>query len=180
MENNANRYQKAPEEFIEWFYERYKHFVFKEASKYFDNLSDIEDLTQEVWVSVCCRGTQLCLYSTKQQMSYLAVVVKNKAISMFRKHHDTVSLESIYNVSCSDLDGIVEQIDRKIMIEAFRNLWVNIPGEDRELIERKYMMSESDEEIASSIGIQKNSVRMALSRARKKIAHLLRELADYI
>ena len=74
-------YQDDPETFFDWFYETYKRFVFKEADKYFSNPSDIEDLTQEVWLSISRRGNQLCTYSTTQQFSYLAATVRNKAIS---------------------------------------------------------------------------------------------------
>lgn len=180
MGNYTNSYQDDPEEFFVWFYETYNNFVFKEASKYFDNLSDIEDLTQEVWISISRRGEQLCRYSATQQLSYLAVVVKNKAISMLRKHHDTVPLEFIYDASSNEINWLVEQIDRRIAIEAFHRFWINIPVEEREILERKYFLLESDAEIASTMGIQKNSVRMALSRARKKAAPFLKELVDYI
>lgn len=173
-------YQDDPEAFFDWFYETYKRFVFKEAGKYFTNPSDIEDLTQEVWLSISRRGNQLCTYSPAQHLSYLAATVRNKAISAMRKHHDTISLEDIPALPSYDTDALLEDLDRKLTVERFRNLWGTIPASERELLERKYFLLESDAEIASTMGIQKNSVRMALSRARKAALTYLKDLADFL
>lgn len=180
MKNCESMYRDDPEAFFDWFYETYKRFVFKEAGKYFSNPSDIEDLTQEVWLSISRRGNQLCTYSTAQQFSYLAATVRNKAISSMRKHQDTISLEDIAPLPSYDTDTILENIDRKITIERFRHVWSTIPASERELLERKYFLLESDAEIASTMGIQKNSVRMSLSRARKAALTYLKDLADLL
>ena len=134
MKNCESMYRDDPEAFFDWFYETYKRFVFKEAGKYFSNPSDIEDLTQEVWLSISRRGNQLCTYSTAQQFSYLAATVRNKAISSMRKHHDTISLEDIAPLPSYDTDTILENIDRKITIERFRHIWSTIPASERELL----------------------------------------------
>lgn len=174
MKNCERMYQDDPEAFFNWFYETYKRFVFKGASKYFSNPSDIEDLTQDVWLSISRRGDQLCTYSPAQHFSYLAATVRNKAISSMRKHHDTISLEDITPLSTDYTDAILEEIDRRILLERFRCIWSNIPSSERELLERKYFLLESDTEIAAIMGIQKNSVRMALSRSRKTaLAYLI-------
>ena len=180
MVNCTNTFQEDPEGFFEWFYETYKRFVFKEASRYFDNPIDIEDLTQDVWMSVSRKGKQLSTYSSAQQFSYLAVSVKNRAISILRKRDHTIPLEFANNVSYNESNELLEEIGRRIVIDRFRKIWQNVPAEERELLERKYFLLESDAEIASAMGIQKNSVRMALSRARKKAGPFLKDLADFI
>lgn len=180
MKNCERMYQDDPEAFFDWFYETYKRFVFKEAGKYFDNPSDIEDLTQEVWLSISRKGEQLSTFSSAQQFSYLAAAVKNKAISLMRKHKETLPLELASNITYDESDTLLELIDRKITMDEFHRLWSNVPAVERELLERKYFLLETDAEIASTMGIQKNSVRMALSRARKKAFAFLKDMADLI
>lgn len=180
MKNCGKTYQDDPEVFFEWFYETYKRFVFKEAGKYFDNPADIEDLTQEVWLNISLKGKQLSTYSSVQQFSYLAVAVRNNAISILRKRKETLPLEFASHISADESDMILDLIDRKITIDQFHKLWPNVPSAERELLERKYFLLETDAEISSTMGIKASSVRMALSRARKTAFTFLKDLADFI
>lgn len=100
--------------------------------------------------------------------------------SLMRKHKETLPLEFASNISYEESDTILELIDRKITLDEFHRLWSNVPAVERELLERKYFLLETDAEIASTMGIQKNSVRMALSRARKKAFAFLKDMADLI
>lgn len=180
MEKRTKMYRGDQEAFFEWFYETYKRFVYKEASRYYENPSDIEDLTQEVWLSVGSQGKQLSTCTSAQHFSYLATVVRNKAISLLRKRHETLPLEYANNLSVDAFENLLTQIDRENAMVKFRKMWADVPAAERELLERKYFLQETDAEIAETMGIQKNSVRMALSRARKKALPFVKDMADYI
>lgn len=160
-------YKEDPEAFFSWFYEVYRRFVYKEAWKYFNNAFDVDDLVQEVWLRLCNKGDQLCTYPKTQQCAYVAVVIRNSAISLARKQNENLPLEFAENLAYDEAAILNDIFDRKMKIEEFRKAWPLVPEHDRELLERKYFLLESDAEIASVMGIGKNSVRMALSRARK-------------
>ena len=63
----------------------------------------------------------------------------------------------------------------KIGIEEVRRVLNQIPQQMREILEYKYLLELSDEEIAKTLGIKKSSVRQYVSRARKATYALLEE-----
>lgn len=171
----AERYQEKYDAFIHELYETYSRLIYKEAWKYFDSLYDVEDLVQEVWIKLCQKADQLYNFSKAQIVSYIATSVKNNAISMLRKQHPECPLEYADNIAYHEAELLNNIMDRKMRIDAFREIWPCVPAGARELLERKYILNESDAEIADAMGIGKNSVRMALSRARKSAFSVLEE-----
>ena len=64
---------------------------------------------------------------------------------------------------------------RHIKLEHLRNMWAKLPVEDRLLLEQKYVLDWSDAELAASLGIKPQSVRMRLTRAKRNAIHHLKE-----
>lgn len=159
--------------FFPQFYREYQQFVYQQAWKYTSAAFDVDDLVQDVWLKLCQKCELLSTYSKKQQLSYLAVAVRNTAISNARKAKGSCSIDFLENAAYDGANLLDEIFDRKFRIEAFRAAWVQVPGTTRELLERKYILMESDEEIARQMQIHPNSVRMALSRARKQAFSIL-------
>ena len=52
---------------------------------------------------------------------------------------------------------------------AFIKIWQELEQEDRFLLEGRYILRYTDRELAEEIGCQPNSVRMKLTRARRKV-----------
>lgn len=163
----AERYQDNYDAFIRELYETYSRLIYKEAWKYFDSIYDVEDLVQEVWIKLCQKVDQLHDFSKARLVSYIATAVKNNAISMMRKQHKECPLEYADSIAYQEAEFLNNIMDRKMRVEAFRKIWPSVPAGSREILERKYILNESDAEIADAMGIGKNSVRMTLTRARK-------------
>ena len=51
--------------------------------------------------------------------------------------------------------------------------WLNIPEDDRMLLEGKYLLGLSDGELAELAGCKSNSVRMKLTRARRNALKIM-------
>ena len=64
---------------------------------------------------------------------------------------------------------VEEQLIRKEWQREFAKIWDELPERERLLLEGKYIFHESDEDIASWMNCKPSSVRMALTRARRKI-----------
>lgn len=84
-----------------------------------------------------------------------------------RKQHKECPLEYADSIAYQEAELLNNIMDRKTQVEVFRKVWPSVPANAREILERKYILNESDAEIAEAMGIGKNSVRMALTRARK-------------
>lgn len=149
------------------FYETYRKFVYKEAWLYCKTIDEADELSQEAWVKLREKETVLKNLSLKQRFVYLSTTVRNTAISLSRKQKETVPLEFAEQYGYNEPDLLIEALDRKLSIEHFRAVWPGIPQPAKEILERKYVLLESDKEIAQSMRIAPNSVRMYLTRARK-------------
>lgn len=164
--------------FLHQLYDEYAGFVYKLAWETGCSNCDIEDLAQEVWLRLCTKGALLMDFSKERQLSYIAATVRNTAVSMARKHPDVYPLE-LAPILSVDEESILNAIfDRQIKIKCFRDMWKQVPPVPREILERKYVLLETDTEIAAALGIKCNSVRMYLTRARKVAASILSQYKD--
>ena len=70
-------------------------------------------------------------------------------------------------------------LDERIMLaeqkECLMQIWSSLPEEDRLLLEGKYILGYTDAELADMLGCKKSSVRMKLTRARRRAFQLMTE-----
>lgn len=163
----------AEESFFRSFYEKYYQFVYQQAWKYVPNSFEADDLVQDVWEKLYLKCALFRSFSHKQQIAYIAVAVRNTALSNARRKRDTLSLDELTNLIWDNTEILDDLFDRRIRMETFRTAWPKVPAPARELLERKYILMESDMEIAQAMAISRNSVRMYLTRARKQAYSVL-------
>ena len=71
-------------------------------------------------------------------------------------------------------------VSRGIQLDQLRKIWAQIPVGDRLLLEQKYILKWTDQELASILGIQPQSVRMRLTRAKRRVIELLKAQGFHI
>ena len=118
-----------PDLFLNRFYEAYRLFVYNEAWKYCDKLPNVEDLVQEVWLRLCRKGEQLATYSKKQQCAYIAVVVRNTAISMTQENVETVLLDDMGDVAYDGDAAMIGFLDKKNHVNPIQRSVATCSGE---------------------------------------------------
>lgn len=152
---------------IDALYARYSRLVWALAWQYGGAGAEPEDLVQEVWLLLCGKCTLLTSLPEEKQAGYLAAMVRNTACSLARKAHPTLPLEAAHTIGCHESERLNELLDRKCSVREFRKLWPSVPQPAAELLERKYILQQTDSEIAHAMGIAPGSVRMYLTRARR-------------
>ena len=65
------------------------------------------------------------------------------------------------------------QIIKIMDLEALSNIWPDLDPRSQYVLEARYLLEKSTDEIASELNIKPDSVRMAISRARKKAYMLM-------
>lgn len=159
--------------FLIWFYGEYCRYVYKLAWEIAGNHFDTDDLVQEVWLRLCSKSIFLADFPKERHLSYISSTVKNTAISLARKKHYEYSLDFIYTLSYDEAEILNAKLDRQMKLQRFREVWIRVPPEDREILERKYILFQTDGEIALDLGIKSSSVRMYLTRARHAACSIL-------
>ena len=159
-------------------YEEYNQYIYKLAWQHACRNVEVDDLVQEAWLKICGKTLHISQLQKPQQLAYLAAVVRNTACSFSRSTSHEVPLEYADKLTYCEAEILNRILDRKISIELFRKVWPCVPIASRTILERKFILNESDEEIAYVLGINKNSVRMYLSRAKKSALSVLNEYKD--
>lgn len=104
---------------------------------------------------------------------YLAVVVRNKALSALRsKHIESALDDDIIDIAAdSPEDGVLALELRELAREAVDTL-----GEpDCEIFKRHYFLYQKTEDIAAALGMNGATVRTKLARGRQRLKYYLEE-----
>ena len=168
------------EELLDGLYRRYNQYVYKLAWQHCSSKIDVEDLVQEVWTRLCTKSGKLASLSEKKQLSYISTTIRNTAILLARQQKLTLSLDTLDCFTYDEVDVLNSILDRQLSMQHFRELWPQVPQPARELLERKYLLCESDAEISMVFSIRTSSVRMYLSRAKKEALSVLSEHKDLL
>jgi RNA polymerase sigma-70 factor (ECF subfamily) len=127
------------------------------------NAADADDLVQEAYLRLLRAPA---LSSASERRAYLFRIASNLAVDHWRRAsrqtEDTVAVPAARSL---DADGDL----RHDMELIFRELEPN----ERAMLWLAYVEGSDHAEIAASLGVKRNSVRVLLFRARKKLAALL-------
>ena len=149
-------------------YDRYHKYVYKCARQECFRPDDVDDVVQTVWELLWAKRDTFGALSTCKQIAYITVTVKNVVRMNARKKKLTYcSLDTIAELGYDGSAILEYNMDRKIRIEKFRKIWSKVDPAIREILERKYVLGQTDIEIANSMKVKPTSIRMYLTRARR-------------
>ena len=179
MKNDTNISPSEYEFFYE-FYEKYKKLIYHLVVQYGSNSSDIDDLVQDVILRLMKYIPNLMKISDtpSRVANYIALTVKSVQVDRFRAKQSencvvlpVEILEAIYEDTSSrstSRDLTAAQWDVALLRK-------KLPKRDWDILFGKYIMGYSDKELAVQRGCSHDSIRMALTRARRNARKLLDE-----
>lgn len=107
--------------------------------------------------------------------AYIVSTVRNAAINYLRQQ----ALEGEHSDS---LDEDIPSLEDLSLIVSQRNLlsevWSQLSQEDRFLLEGRYIIGASDKELASTLNCKSDSIRMKLTRARRRAFALVMKFEE--
>ena len=159
-------------DFILCLYREFKPLMFATAQKYLVDTYDQEDVVQASLVKLIEKVSVLENKEHNALCSYIVYTVKNTALN-YLKHQNVITAQSCsmddpISEMPSDLpplDELIELADRRNQL--FR-IWDKLPEEDQVLLEGKYVLGQSDQQLAGQFQCKATSIRMKLTRARRK------------
>lgn len=170
---------KVRQVFLDDLYSQYSAYLYKLAWELSSSAQDVDDLVQTVWVKLITKEQTLRTLSHPQRLNYFSKTMKNTLREDARKKKLIIcSLDSADGYDSGHIDEVNDAIDKEIQRRMFSKAWTMVNDDVRELLERKYDLGESDEEIAQAMGIKPASVRMYLSRAKKAARDAMREYKE--
>lgn len=165
-------------EFMTQLFMQYRRLMFSEISKLVSNSDEAEDILQNALIKLCDKVSLLRGLDERRRISYIITTVRNHAKNHIRDNQT----EPIYSLddenfnladSISDGTDIEQSIIIKEQLMELSAVWSKLDDITRQLLESKYILKMKDEEIGKALGTNSSSVRMMLTRARRKALTLM-------
>lgn len=168
---------EAERKSIEELYKTYKYQCFYMALKRVNDKAAAEDIVQETFVQIIKHRKRYLKLSSKDFERLLVIIVKNKVIDYMRRERpDVLSLENDVYYELTSEEALPEDIViSRQEFELAREAISRLDEMSRIILEYKYLLDASYEEIADMTGMKCKTVEMRLYRARKKIKEMMEQ-----
>lgn len=105
---------------------------------------------------------------------YIAAACRHTAYNAVRdsSRHPWLPLDGEPEVP-DERQEVEDRVLRRLELDALAQVWPRLDENTRWLLEARYILDYSDGELARELGVKPDSVRMALTRARRKARRLM-------
>lgn len=173
IENDDDR------EFMAHVYHQYQRLVYQTAHQVTQDAWAAEDVMQETFLRLIDKIPLLRSQTRDRQVNYIITSATHNAYNYLRKRKNVVIFpfdETIDTSASLAEDPIEEFLDRQSLRDdwdCLLRVWPKLDPRSRYLLEGTYILEKSAEEIAEDLGIKTSSIRMSLTRAKRKARMLI-------
>lgn len=167
-------------EYVIWLYQEFKGIMHATARKYASEYHTDEDIVQDSLLKLIPKVKTLRSLERCTLASYIVSTVRNTGINHLKAHQ--AEREATVDVSDDRLAGITSKglsLDELMLLKERQDqlwkIWPILSGSEQTLLEGKYILGYTDAELARILNCQPNSIRMKLTRARRRALTLLME-----
>ena len=167
-------------EFMTQFYLDYERLMYATVRKRLTDLEAAKDIVQECVIRLIPKISFLRRQTRCINASYVVSTVRNITINYMRKQGRTDDrCCSLENQNKQDMAMPGPSLEERILLEEQKEhliqIWSSLHEEEQLLLEGKYILGYKDTELADMLGCKKDSIRMKLTRARRRAFQLMTE-----
>ena len=159
-------------------YETYKGLMLHTARKFTVVPEDIEEILQDSLIALMRNIDTISSLNRCKTAAYIVLSIKRTYYNRLNKDRQTVSVPFeedavqtvVGNISVRDMSLMDTDARLDIMY-----LMAALPENDRMVLEAWYLEGCSAEQLAAKMNCKPDSIRMVLSRVRKRAAKILKE-----
>ena len=166
--------------FMQEVYQQNERLMYAIALKYASNTQDCEDIVHDTVEKLCKNIAKIKELPNSALRAYVVYAVRNTAIN-FRKHQSTINRhiqqlsDDVLSSEYDQPESIIERIeDIKEKRTSLTKVWMQLTDAEQELLYRKYVLEQTTEELAGIFQCSRDSIRMRLSRVRRKSLRLMK------
>lgn len=169
--------------FMAALFESYNRLMYSEIKKVLSDPWEIEDVLQTTLVKLIDKIEKLKSLDDRSLVNYIITASKNNARSLLRRssRESFASIDGDEELSGMNLSDGLSAEDWVFRLEDIRQLadaLNRLDDKSRYLLEAKYILEIDPQEMADELHIKPDSLRMELSRARKRALKLLKDEAS--
>ena len=161
--------------FMENVYLQYHRLMYAQALRILRQSQAAEDAVSDSLLKLMKKISLLRTFECNKLRAYVVITVRHTAIS----HLNRLRRERLPgDVTLEEIAG-GDRVDNRLLeeagIEGVKEAIRALPPREKDLMLMKYFREMTEQEIADETGLKPVSVRVHLSRARKRLARLLKE-----
>lgn len=164
---------ESDREFMTELFERYSRLMCYKIRNVICDPWAVDDILQTTVEKLIHRVQILRQLDQKRLTNYVATAARNNAYIYLRDNgSDFLGLDSTDIVDSQDIEAVIlhqEDINRLC------DVWDILSEKSQYFLNSRYILGLSTKEIAAELKIKPESVRMALTRARREAYHLMQE-----
>ena len=157
--------------FMEQLFVDYHRLMYHEIFTLVQNQWATEDIMQSTLVRLIDKIPELRVKERDHLVNYIIAASKNQDRNYLRdsRRHATSDLQEFLEYENPNMDGgsIELQIINKEDWDELAHIWPQLDARTRYLLQGRYILNLSAEEMARELDMKPSSLRMALTRARK-------------
>ncbi len=151
----------------EWknLFRKHAEFLYAYGMKFAHNEDLVKDIIQELFITIYEKRNTLS--EPASMRAYLCMSLRNRLINEFKKEQAVSLEESDYSFTLYIDDDNADEEEKQY--KKIQNLLNKLTSRQREVVYLKYFKGLSNEEIALTLGINKQSVANLLSEAIRQM-----------
>ena len=157
-------------EFLLWLYQEFSRLMFYTAQKYLADPHSQEEVVQESLKKLIEKVAVLRRLKRPALAGYVRATVRNTAIDLLkvqgRERERVVGLEDLTQGETPRTDSLDETVFCREEVQRLREIWPQLD------------LGYENEELGRMLGCRTDSVRMKLTRARRKVLQLMGKEAE--
>ena len=164
--------------FMESIYNAYSRLMFSEIKKIVCDEWATEDIMHTVVVKLIDKLQVLQTLSKPKLVKYIVSASRNTAYNYLRDNNKITAVafdDSVDMIIADtpDFDNLLILREEHSSISA---AWEKLDEHNKRLLESKYILAQSNKEIADELGIGTESVRTYLARARNALKEIIKDI----
>lgn len=167
--------------FMEKLFLQYHKLMCSQALKFLSSSWDVEEVVQIALERLIKKADFLRTLPRDRLIDYIIVTVRNTALRYLQTEYrkNIISLDDEEHAMLDQLaspDAVDDRLIREATMFELHHAWSKLELKHQCVLEWRYILECSTEEIAEKLNIKPSSVRMVLTRARQSLSHELKKL----
>lgn len=161
--------------FMEQFYDQYHKLMYSQIYKLTRDSYDVEEIVQESLLHLIEKVSLLKTLPRDRLINYTISTSRYTAFAYFKKQrrNETIPFEDIelsWRGQQNFAEPLEELVLRRIEGEKLYEVWTQLKERDQALLNMKYILDYTNDEIAEFFGVKPERIRMMLTRAKRNLA----------
>ena len=159
--------------FMEGIYTQYHRLMYAQALQILRLSEAAEDAVSESLIQLIKKINLLRTLPCNKLKAYVVITVKHTAITQLHRRQREQPTDDTVFLNLADVQRTDDHVLEEAGITRIKDAIRSLPTREKDLMLMRYFRDMTDEEIAEATGLKPVSVRVHLSRARKRLAQIL-------